>query len=166
MKFSKDRIICPQLYPVLVLCNLLYARSCKEYCNVSIEMKLKLNLCFYLSLTQFVHIIKRTLHAGLKRRILFSCVKNDILEFNSWLRKSVQYKPSFYLKNYTFFVLAKVSVLPHRHFLSIDRNKTWLWWIVFSRSSAHFVMPIRTWIVFSALWDIYFHPLHWELRHS
>jgi hypothetical protein len=42
-------------------------------------MKSKLNLCFYFSLPQFVNIIKRTLHVGLKIWILFSRVKNNIL---------------------------------------------------------------------------------------
>ena len=38
-------------------------------------MKLKWNLCFYFNLPQFAHIIKRTLHAGLKIWIIFSCQK-------------------------------------------------------------------------------------------
>ena len=34
--------------------------------------------CFYFSLSQFVHIIKRTLHVGLKILILFSRVKSQL----------------------------------------------------------------------------------------
>ena len=41
------------VYPVLVFCNL-YSRSSEECCYACIEMKLKLNLCFYFSWPQFV----------------------------------------------------------------------------------------------------------------
>ena len=88
-----------------------YVRSCKEYCYVWIEMKTKLNFCFYFSFSQFVQIIKRTITCWLDdMNFIFSCWKpleNRIHIFalpcnnlgTTWYRFYIY----IYVKTYVYF---------------------------------------------------------------